>query len=167
MLLAENLAAQSVQVTEGAKALSQAMQSTAQARLGIEASIQKGIEQGKATEKVLECSRTQDLAFVSDAYAQAIDAALSGEEMQVATEFFSSPAGKAYLEYSRSLEFKQKGIPDPNPKTLSAAEERATRKFLGASAGKKLLEDRVLETPQLRASLTRGMSDLISKCSKA
>jgi hypothetical protein len=167
MFLAGNLSAQPAQITAGAKALSQAMQSTAQARMGIEASIQKGIEQGKATEKVLECSRAHDLAFVSDAYAQAIDAALSEEEMQVATEFFSSPAGKAYLEYSRSLEFKQKGIPDPNPKTLSAAEERATRKFLAATAGKKLLEERVLETPQLRANLTRGMGDLISKCAKA
>jgi hypothetical protein len=166
LLLAANLAAQTVQITAGAKALSQAMQTTAQARMGIEASIQKGIEQGKATEKVLECSRAHDLAFVSDAYSQAIDSALSGEEMQLATEFFSSAAGKAYLEYSRSLEFKQRGIPDPNPKKLSAAEERATRKFLAASAGKKLLEDRVLETSQLRASLTRGMVDLISTCSK-
>ncbi len=167
LLLAGNLSAQTAQISPGAKALSQAMQSTAQARLGIEASIRKGIEQGKATEKVLECSRSHDLAFVSDAYAQAIDASLSADEMQVATEFFSSPAGKAYLEYSRTLELQQKGIADPNPKKLSGAEERATRKFMETSAGKKILEDRVLETSQLRSNLTRGMIDLVSTCSKA
>lgn len=167
LLLAGAVSAQSAQITEGARALSNAMQSTQQARIGIEASIRKGIEQGKATEKVLECSRTHDLAFVSDAYAQAIDAALSAEEMQVATEFFSSAAGKAYLEYSRSLELRQKGLPDANPKTLAGAEERATRKFLATSAGKKILEDRALETPELRANLTRGMVELVSKCSKA
>lgn len=166
MFIAVNLSAQPAQITADAKALSQAMQSTEQARIGIEASIKKGIEQGKATEKVLECSRTQDLAFVSDAYAQAIDSALSAEDMKLATEFFSSPAGKAYLEYSRTLELSQRGISDPNPKKLSAAEERATRKFLGTSAGKKLLEDRVLETPELRSNLTRGMVELIQKCSK-
>lgn len=166
LLMAGNVSAQPAQISAGARALSQAMQSTAQARLGIEASIQEAIGKGKTTEKELACTRTHDLAFVADAYAQAIDASLSAEEMQVATEFFSSPNGKAYLEYSRSLEFSQRGIPDPNPRKLNGAEERAALEFLETSAGKKLLEDRVLETSQLRSSLMRGMSELISKCAK-
>lgn len=166
-LFAGTLSAQPAQITAGARALSEAMQSTAQARMGIEASIQKAIEQGNATEKELGCTKSDDLAFVSEAYARAIDAALSAEEMQVATDFFSSPEGKGYLEYSRSLEFKQRGITDPNPKTLSTKEERAARKFLETTAGKKLLEDRVLETSQLRENLMRGMKDLITKCAKA
>ena len=49
LLLAGNLWAQSAQITAGAKALSQAMQTTGQARIGIEASTHKGIEQGMVT----------------------------------------------------------------------------------------------------------------------
>ena len=164
-LFAGSLSAQTTQIPADAKTLAQAMQASEQSRMGIEASIQNAIKQGKSTEKVLECSRADELAFTTNAYAEAIAAALSADEIQQATTFFASPAGKAYLEYSRSLEFQQRGIPDAKPRKLSGAEERATRKFLQASAGKKLLEDRVLETPQLRAALTRGMVELVSKCS--
>jgi hypothetical protein len=157
--------AQAAPIPADAKTLAQAMQLAESTRMGIEASIQKAILQGRSTQKELDCMKASNLDFAADAYATAMATALSPEETKQAIAYFSSPEGRAYLRYSRSMELKQRGIPDADPKSdLTDAETRATQKFLEKSAGKKLLEDRVLETPEVRAALTRGVIALKSRC---
>jgi hypothetical protein len=131
----------------------------------VEASIRNAIQQGRAKQSELDCVKGANLDFTVDVYAKAIAAALSAEEIKQGVAFFSSPEGQGYLQYSRSLELKARGVPDSTPKAdLNPAEYAATTGFLGKSAGKKLLEDRVLETPELRSNLARAMSGLIQKC---
>jgi hypothetical protein len=148
-----------------AKSLAAAMQLGQSTRIGIEASVKKAIQQGHAKPGELDCMKAANFDFVVEVYSKAIAAALSAEEIKHATAFFSSPEGQAYTRYSRSLELKGRGVPEANPKTeLTAAEQSATMKFLENSAGKKLLEQHAIETPEVRASLTREVSALVVKC---
>jgi hypothetical protein len=157
--------AQSAPIPADAKALAQAMGLAESTRLGIEASLQKAILQGRSTQKELDCVKGSSVDFAADAYATAMASALSADETKQAIAFFSSPEGREYLRYSRSLELKQRGIPDADPKPeLTDTETRAAQKFMEKSAGKKLLEDRVLETPEVRAALARGVIALRNKC---
>jgi hypothetical protein len=165
VLLSAQVQAQTAPMKPDAKALAAAMQLSQSTRIGIEASVQKAIQQGYAKPRELDCMKAANFDFVVEAYSGAIASALSAEEIKQAIAFFSSPAGQAYTRYSRSLELKARGIPDANPKTeLTAAEQDAAMKFIAKSAGKKLLEDRVIETPALKSSLTRGVSALVEKC---
>jgi hypothetical protein len=167
VLLSAQVCAQTAPVTPDVKSLAAAMELSQSTRIGIEASVQKAIQQGYAKPGELDCMKAANFDFVVEVYSRAIASALSAEEVKQAIAFFSSPAGQAYTRYSRSLELKARGVPDANPKTeLTDAEQSATMKFLEKSAGKKLLEQHAIETPELRASLTREVSALVQKCRK-
>jgi hypothetical protein len=151
--------------TSEAKALAKSMRLIESARIGFEALVQKRIQGGLAGQKELDCVRADDLAFAADAYASAIDASLSPEEIKDAVGFFSTPEGQAYLDYSRTLEMQQRGIPNPHPKgELTAAETRETLKFMERSAGKTILDERVLESTELKWSLLNGVTGLVDRC---
>jgi hypothetical protein len=148
--------------TSEAKALAKSMRLIESARIGFEVLVQKRIQGGLAGQKELDCVRADDLAFAADAYASAIDASLSPEEIKDAVGFFSTPEGQAYLDYSRTLEMQQRGIPNPHPKgELTAAETRETLKFMERSARKKILDERVLESTELKWSLLNGVTGLV------
>ena len=156
--------AQKVSESADARALVDAMHLSEHVRAGLEAGVRKAIEQGRSTQKELECTRGANLSFATDAYATAIAAALSPYEIKQAIAFFTTPEGGAYLKYSFGLELHQRGIRDQPRYELTAVEEREVLKFIDKSAGKKLLQDRVHETPELRASLIRGVSALVAQC---
>jgi hypothetical protein len=159
------LNAQTPKILAGAKQLAQSMQLRESTKLGAELSLQKAVEQGRVSQQELDCTRASNLDFAIDAYSAAIAAALSSSELKQANVFFSGEAGRAYAHYARSVEMRQRGIPDPDPKLeLTPAETAAATKFLATSAGKKLLQDRVMETPQLKASLAQGFVALKAKC---
>jgi hypothetical protein len=165
LLATANLYAQSAAPPAEAKALVSAMHVAEQAREGLLAGVQKAVEQGRATQKDLDCMKSSSLGYFADAYATAFASALSSQELKDASAFFSSPEGKAYLRFSRSLELKQRGVPDSDPKTdLSEKETSAIMKFMGSSAGKKLVQERSYETTEFRSALIRGTSALQSKC---
>jgi hypothetical protein len=103
--------------------------------------------------------------FATDAYATAIATKLSREEIKEAIAFFKTSEGREYLRYTRSMSLQRRGIPDPDPKReLTTAENQAMTKFMGKSAGKKLLQDHVLDGPDLSRSLQVGMRDLYEHC---
>ena len=159
------LNAQTPKILAGAKQLAQSMQLRESTKLGAEVSLQKAVEEGRISQQELDCTKAANLDFALDAYSAAIAAALSSSELKQANAFFSSPAGRGFGHYSRSLELRQRGIPNPDPKLeLTPVETAAATKFLATSAGKKLIEDRVLETPQLKASLAQGFVALKAQC---
>jgi len=157
--------AQALVVSAEAKRLAQAMQLRESTRLGAELSLQKALEQGRISQQELDCTKASSLDFAVDAYSTAIATALSADEIKRANAFFTSPAGRAYLRYSRSIELKQRNIPDPDPKPeLDAKETAAATKFLETSAGKKLIEQRVFETSALKSSLAQGFLAIKTQC---
>lgn len=148
-----------------ARVLAQAMQVAQQSRTGIEASLQKAIAEGHSTQKELDCVRAADMSFAVDAYTSAIETSLTPAEIRQALAFYASAEGRGYLQYSRSQELQRRGVPVAQPKTdLTAAELRAMTTFLGTTAGKKLLEAHVLDTPDLKTSLARGLMALTNRC---
>jgi hypothetical protein len=160
-----NVSAQPAVPPAEAKALVAAMQVAEQAREGVLAGVQKAVQQGRASQKEFDCIKAANLGSVEDAYASAFAAALSPAEMKDATAFLSSPEGKAYLRYARSEERKQRGLPDPDPKSgLTDKETAAALGFVEKSAGKKLLETRSFETAEFRSALIRGISEVATKC---
>jgi hypothetical protein len=159
------LDAQTPKIPAAAKQIAQAMQLRESTKTGAELSLQKAVEQGRVSQAELDCTKASNLDFAVDAYAAAIAAALSSSELKQANSFFSGAAGRAYAHYARSVELRQRGIPDPDPKLeLTPAETAAATKFLATNAGRKLLRDRVMETPQLKASLAQGFVALKARC---
>ena len=159
------LHAQSASPSAEAKALATVMKVGEQMREGLLFGIQKAIQQGRASQKEYDCMKSSSLVSLEDTYATAFGAALSPDELKDAAAFLSTPHGKEYLRYARSLERKQRGLPDPDPKPeLTDKETAATLKFLEKSAGKKLLETRAFETAEFRSSLVARVSELVIKC---
>lgn len=166
LLSAANVPAQAPQSKPSeAKLLAQAMQVAQSSRTGIEASVQKAIQDGRSTQKELDCVKAANMDFAVDAYAAAIETALTPAEINRALVFFASAEGRGYLKYSRTQELQARGIADAEPKTdLTPAEYRATTSFLDSSAGKKLLEAHVLETSELKSALARSLMALVNRC---
>jgi hypothetical protein len=147
-----------------AKALVQAMQVQESVRIALEASVQRDVQQGRFTQKVLDCVKTSNLDFATDTYAAAVAAALSPQEIKQAMAFFSSAEGRGYLKYSAAQELQARGLSGGESVEMSPKEYSATSKFLDSNAGKKLLQDRVHETAELKASVARGMAALLGQC---
>jgi hypothetical protein len=141
--------------------LATTMQVDRHARLRLEASVRKEIEAGSASQQELDCVRAADMDFVVDAYARAILATLSAEEITRALAFYASEEGQAFLEHSIDQELRPSAVAATG---LTPAEQRALTKFLSTNAGKKLLAGRVLETGELKTSLARGLVSLTRKC---
>jgi len=150
--------------TVDARALAESMHVAEQSRIGLVAGLDMSVQQGKITQQKADCIKSADLSFTTDLYATSIQATLSPAEIKDAIKFFSSPAGQGYIEYSRSLEFKQRGVPDPKPKELNDKETRATLAFMETSAGKKILDQQVLQSADLKSALMRGMFDVVRRC---
>jgi hypothetical protein len=140
------------------------MQVDQHARLRLEASVRKEIAEGSATQQELDCVRAADMNFVVDAYARAILATLSGEEITRATAFYASKEGRGFLRHSIDQELRPPAVAAAE---LMPAEQGALMKFLSTGVGKKLLAGRVLETDEVRTSVARGLISLTRKCQSA
>jgi hypothetical protein len=117
--------------------------------------------EGSATQQELDCVRAAKLDFVLDAYARAILATLSSEDITRAIAFYASNEGQGFLKHSIAQELR---TPEAAPTELTPAEQAALKKFLSTSVGKKILAGSVLETVESRTSIARGLLALTTKC---
>jgi sulfur transfer complex TusBCD TusB component (DsrH family) len=144
--------------------LAEAMEVEDQVREGFVAAVQSAMRSGRATEAELNCMKNERMAFANDVYAAGLTKALSQDELSVATDFFSSSAGKAFLKYSREQELKARGIQPSSSGELSQDAYAGILKFMETSAGKKLVEQRLHETAELKESLASRAGPIILKC---
>lgn len=141
--------------------LARTMQVDQHARLRLEASLRKDMAEGQATQQELDCVKAAKMDFVIDAYAQAILATLSTEDITRAIAFYASKEGQGFLRHSIDQELRPPAAPAAE---LTPAEQSALTKFLSTAVGKKLLAGRVLETVESRTSIARGLLSLTRKC---
>jgi hypothetical protein len=139
--------------------LARTMQVDQHAKLRLETSVRKDMEEGRATQQELDCVKAAKMDFVVDAYARAILATLSTEDITRALAFYASKEGRGFLKHSIDQELQQPGTAE-----LTAAEQSALTKFLSTAVGKKLLAGRVLDTVESRTSIARGLLSLTRKC---
>lgn len=141
--------------------LARTMQVDQYARLRFETSVRKDMAEGWATQQELDCVKAAKMDFVLDAYARAILATLSSEDITHAIAFYASKEGRGFLKHSIDQELRP---PEAAATELTPTEQAALTKFLSTSVGKKVLAGRVLETVESRTSMARGLLSLTTKC---
>jgi hypothetical protein len=143
-------------------ALAKAMQVEKAFRMGFEAAIQK---KGGDTTAELDCIRRTDVSFANDIYAAAFVKKLKPEEIDESVAFFSKPVGQWYLEYSAAMELQSRGVKVTVPSAdISQEMYDDLSKFVDSPTGKKVLERREHETPELRSALAAKATPIVVAC---
>lgn len=143
-------------------ALAKAMQVEKAFRMGFEAAVQK---QGGDTKAEIDCVKRTDVSFANDIYAAAFVKKLTAAEIEESTTFFNKPVGQWYLEYSAAMELQSRGAKVTVPSAdISQEMYDDLTKFVDSPTGKKVLERREHETPELRAALAAKATPIVLAC---
>jgi hypothetical protein len=161
--------ASSAQPADGSKqdalALAKAMEVEKFVKEAFEVIVESNIKTGRANQAELDCVKRAEIPFANDVYASGFARVLTDDEMTEALTFFSKPAGKWFLKYSKDLDFQARGLKSSSSDTEVTPEMYADlSKFLRSTASKKLLERRDHETPELKNALGAKMTPIILQC---
>lgn len=135
--------------------------------LGLRLGLQRGAREGSVSAKALDCVKKLDRTTFAPVYVQVVAANLTAPEMASSAAFFESAPGRKYIESGIFQLYQAVAIaaPDPEP-ILSDADLQAITAFSHTSAGKKLLVDRILDTPETRAAIGARIQQLLISCSQ-
>ena len=143
-------------------ALAKAMQVEKAFRMGFEAAVQK---QGGDTKAELDCVKSTDVSFANDIYAAAFVKKLTPDEIKESVAFFTKPVGQWYLEYSAAMELQSRGAKVTVPSAdISQEMYDDLTKFVDGPTGKKVIERREHETPELRTALAAKATPIVFAC---
>jgi hypothetical protein len=146
--------------------LAQAMRMEPSTRQALEAKSEGAIKRGRANPAERDCIKKMDLGFVNQIYATAFTKTLTREEIQQATAFFGSPAGKALLQYALDEQFRQGGLSVPQTE-LSDDTTAEVMEFSATPAGDKLIMKSVHDTPEARQEVAARITPELLKCKQA
>lgn len=150
---------------QDALALAQAMDVEKFVKEAFEAVVESNVKTGRATQAELDCIKRADIPFANDVYASGFARVLTEDELKEALAFFSKPAGKWFLKYSKDLDFQARGLKSSGSDTEVTPEMYADfSQFLRSTASKKLVERRDHETPELKNALGAKMTPIILRC---
>ena len=133
-------------------------------RQGLEASGRKSVEAGRIPASQLKCVQETPLTIVNEIYARALERALTKDEIEDALGFYTSAAGKEYVQYALSQMLGEKGMTVDGPAELSAAAHEQVESFTHRPAGKKMLEDGSYRTPELDREINIAIGSVLLGC---
>lgn len=161
----ESRAQQSEATLQDAQALAKAMQIERFVKVGFEAAIEGKTGGGRVGQAELECFKRTDFSFANDIYAAAFARTLTPGQIKEAVAFFNKPVGQWFLEHSAAIELQSRGVKTAAPSAdISPEMYGDLEKFTSGATGKKLLEQREHETPELQNALGAKMVPIVIAC---
>ena len=133
----------STDVTPPASARSWELTMSRSTLLGFQRSIQRGQEQGKSTQGVLDCANQVDPARFVPQFRATLERVLTPEEIDVTERFWKSDTGAHVAELTVFQLYQQLGLKSPvhSPPAFSDAEQARIAEISSSSSARKLVEE--------------------------
>ncbi len=89
-------------------------------------------------------------------------------ELEAAERFFSTESGRAYAKQGLAGVYTAVGSVPPEPvPQLSSSDQVAIAQFSASTAGKRLIHDKALESPEARQKLAAAIRSAAEPCRHA
>lgn len=135
------------------------------ALVGMQLSLKHGEQRGEIPAAVSQCVQSLDDSTFDNVFNTALVENLSTLELQATNEFFGSPVGQKYAKQGLMQLYAQVGEQPPEPMpSFSDHEYKRLEAFSRTSAGSKLMVQRVLESPTVRATIGSEINVLLRRC---
>jgi hypothetical protein len=111
-------------------------------------SIRRKVQLGEMKADVSECLSKIDHKRFTKVWAEQVASKLTEEEIEIALDFYSSPAGRKYTEYGLTdAHNKFAGSNIEKYPTFLKSEQKNILEFANSITGLKLIKDHVLTSP--------------------
>lgn len=135
-----------------------------QSLLGMQLSIRNQFKNGKATEDALNCINNLEYGSFFTVVDDIFNSELNFQERQQANAFYSGSTGKNIQSYTNEQLYKYAGF-EPNTQIiLSNSDIDQYASFGQTSAGQKLLNQKVMESPSAIKKIGRRIMELLKAC---
>lgn len=133
--------------------------------LGIELSVRRDLQEGRASRPTLECIRGIDPDAFSDIYKAFMKRALTPDEISFAEAFWESEAGARMAELVEWAQYHDLGLPPPHaPLLFTASEQAAADVYNRSSAAKKLSAELTRLDSQMEPEAEARARSLMAMC---
>lgn len=134
---------------------------------GMQLSVKKAAQDGKAANSVYECVSLLTPSAFNSVYAPFFTEKFTPEEQIQTESFFKGTIGKKYSKHGLLQIYSATGSPLPEPlPTFSSEEMRGLEAFSKTTAGEKLLLKHVMQTPEVNVAVQSKIKELLSVCGK-
>ncbi|MFZ6777129.1 DUF2059 domain-containing protein [Undibacterium sp. Ji83W] len=135
------------------------------ALIGMQLSVRHGYQLGKTNEQVVNCANALKKDEFIPVFHALFEQEFNAEERKEAEAFYSSAVGRKSAKYALLQIYVVVGVtpPEPMPR-FDDADIKRNDQFVATNAGKKLIYDKVLETPSSKKLITGRIQQLIKQC---
>ncbi|SMC27953.1 hypothetical protein SAMN02745857_03050 [Andreprevotia lacus DSM 23236] len=132
---------------------------------GLQLAMHDALGRGRATPDLVACVDQIKPAAFSPFFQSMLDGGVEADELAQMEQFFASPTGLHYQDYTVAQLYQRLGKVPPRPvKPLNSAEQTAVRFFATTSAGSKLLTSHLLDSSAAKARLQQHIALLVDRC---
>ena len=136
--------------------------------VGMQLSIERNMKTGRIGQAQYNCLRSIGQDRLRSVVSDILAFSLNESELQEAESFLSSPSGRLYAKQGVLEVYARVGAPAPEPfPELSSADRTAIAAFSATSAGRKLIDEAVLESPIQTRAIGAEIRMLIEPCRTA